>query len=112
MVYADVWASMGQEGEASKRERIFSKYQVDAELLAKAKPDAIFMHCLPAHRGEEVTDEDWAVRPRPGLYAVSTHLLIRGECYAETRGVKTDWLSRYRPEGRVGYSFYLFRFPQ
>jgi ornithine carbamoyltransferase len=57
VVYTDVWASMGQEAEAAARRNIFQPYQVDAELFAKAKPDAIFMHCLPAHRGDEVTDE-------------------------------------------------------
>ena len=57
VVYTDVWASMGQESEAGKRLKIFQKYQVNAELFARAKPDAIFMHCLPAHRGEEVTNE-------------------------------------------------------
>ncbi len=56
-VYTDVWASMGQESEAAERKRIFSPYQVNSGLMAKAKSDAIFLHCLPAHRGEEVTDE-------------------------------------------------------
>ncbi|MGD9115912.1 MAG: ornithine carbamoyltransferase [Dehalococcoidia bacterium] len=56
VVYTDVWASMGQEDEAKKRHKAFAKYQVDAGLFALAKPDAIFMHDLPAHRGEEVTD--------------------------------------------------------
>jgi ornithine carbamoyltransferase len=54
-VYTDVWASMGQEDEAAKRAKIFAPYQVNEELMAQASPDAIFMHCLPAHRGEEVT---------------------------------------------------------
>jgi len=54
-VYTDVWASMGQEAEKEKRARIFAPYQVNDALMAKAKPDAVFMHCLPAHRGEEVT---------------------------------------------------------
>jgi ornithine carbamoyltransferase len=56
-VYTDVWASMGQESEAAERKKIFAPYQVNSELMARAHPDAIFMHCLPAHRGEEVTDE-------------------------------------------------------
>lgn len=57
VVYTDVWASMGQEAEAAKRKQIFMPYQVNAELMKYAKDDAIFMHCLPAHRGDEVTDE-------------------------------------------------------
>jgi ornithine carbamoyltransferase len=56
VVYTDVWASMGQEAEAAERRRIFRPYQVNEELFACARPDAVFMHCLPAHRGEEVTD--------------------------------------------------------
>jgi len=57
IVYTDVWASMGQEDEAKKRRKAFANYQVDAGLFSLAKPDAIFMHDLPAHRGEEVSDE-------------------------------------------------------
>ena len=57
VVYTDTWASMGQEAEKEQRAKIFAPYQVNAKLFAQAKPDAIFMHCLPAHRGEEVTDE-------------------------------------------------------
>lgn len=57
IVYTDVWASMGQEDEAKKRSKAFAGYQVDAALFSLAKADAIFMHDLPAHRGEEVTDE-------------------------------------------------------
>jgi ornithine carbamoyltransferase len=56
-VYTDVWTSMGQETQAAKRERIFRPYQVNARLMASARPHAVFMHCLPAHRGAEVTDE-------------------------------------------------------
>jgi ornithine carbamoyltransferase len=56
-VYTDVWASMGQEAEAESRKRAFAPYQVNAQLMARAGSDAIFMHCLPAHRGDEVTDE-------------------------------------------------------
>jgi ornithine carbamoyltransferase len=57
VVYTDVWASMGQEAEAGERRQRFLPYQVNAALFSLAKPDAIFMHCLPAHRGDEVTDE-------------------------------------------------------
>jgi ornithine carbamoyltransferase len=56
-VYTDAWASMGQETEKDERQRTFTFYQVNNALMASAKSDAIFMHCLPAHRGEEVTDE-------------------------------------------------------
>ncbi len=56
-VYTDVWTSMGQEAESAERQRAFAPYQVNRNLLALAKPDAIFLHCLPAKRGEEVTDE-------------------------------------------------------
>jgi ornithine carbamoyltransferase len=55
-VYTDVWISMGQEREAAKRKRAFRPYQVTDELMAQARPEAVFMHCLPARRGEEVTD--------------------------------------------------------
>ena len=53
-VYTDVWASMGQENEAAERRRYFVPYQVNDKLMQKARPDAVFMHCLPAKRGEEV----------------------------------------------------------
>ena len=54
-VYTDTWTSMGQEAQADRRRQAFALYQVNAELMALARPDALFMHCLPAHRGEEVT---------------------------------------------------------
>ena len=57
IVYTDVWTSMGQESEAEKRRKTFARYQVNAELLSLAREDAIFMHDLPAHRGEEATDD-------------------------------------------------------
>jgi ornithine carbamoyltransferase len=56
-VYTDAWASMGQENESELRAGIFPPYQVNRQLMAEAAPHAVFMHCLPAHRGEEVTDE-------------------------------------------------------
>ena len=56
-VYTDVWASMGQEKEADERKLIFAPYQLNRVIMARAKPDAIVLHCLPAHRGEEITDE-------------------------------------------------------
>jgi ornithine carbamoyltransferase len=57
LVVTDVWVSMGQEADATARRAAFRPFQVNAQLLARAKPDALFMHCLPAHRGEEVTTE-------------------------------------------------------
>jgi len=57
LVVTDVWASMGQEQEQKKREKAFAHFQVNAQVMKQAKPDALFMHCLPAHRGEEVTAE-------------------------------------------------------
>jgi ornithine carbamoyltransferase len=56
-VYTDVWTSMGQEHEDAERRRVFAPYQVNAALMARARPGAVFMHCLPAHRGDEVTDD-------------------------------------------------------
>jgi ornithine carbamoyltransferase len=55
-VYTDAWTSMGQESEEGERAKIFPPYQVNSELMAEAAPHAVFMHCLPAHRGQEVTD--------------------------------------------------------
>ena len=57
VIFTDVWASMGQEGEKAQRERAFAGYQVNSELMQLAKPDCMVQHCLPAHRGEEITAE-------------------------------------------------------
>jgi ornithine carbamoyltransferase len=57
VIYTDVWASMGQEKQKAVRSKQFKKFQINSELVKLAKPDYIFMHCLPAHRGEEVSDE-------------------------------------------------------
>ncbi len=57
VLYTDVWTSMGQEAESAKRRRDFQGFQVDTSLVRLAKPDVLVMHCLPAHRGEEITDE-------------------------------------------------------
>jgi len=57
VVYTDVWASMGLEAEAAERRTLFAQYQIDLDVFEAAAPDALFLHCLPAHRGEEVTNE-------------------------------------------------------
>ncbi len=67
VIYTDVWTSMGQEAEAAQRAQVFPPYQVNAALVAKARPDVIVMHCLPAHRGQEITD-DVADGPHSALW--------------------------------------------
>ncbi|MCZ6795905.1 MAG: hypothetical protein O7J95_20035, partial [Planctomycetota bacterium] len=60
--------------------------------------------------GQLVSDDEWGGDPSPGLYGFSTHLLVRGERFAQQTGRKTDWFSRYEPVDRIGYSIYLFQF--
>jgi ornithine carbamoyltransferase len=57
VLYTDVWASMGQEAEHDERVLVFTPYRIDARMVDRAADDAIVMHCLPAHRGEEITDD-------------------------------------------------------
>lgn len=63
VLYTDVWASMGQEGEANERKKVFANYQINSEVMKHAKHDAMVLHCLPAHRGEEITEEVLEAHP-------------------------------------------------
>ncbi len=77
VVYTDAWISMGQEDEAAERMKVFPPYQVNSSLLARAKPNARVMHCLPAHRGDEITD-DVADGPQ-SLMFVQAHNRLHGQ---------------------------------
>ena len=73
-IYTDVWASMGQEDEIEERNGVFADYQVDDELMSRAKADALFMHCLPAHRGWEVS-QDVMDGPQSVVYDIAENRL-------------------------------------
>ena len=74
VVYTDVWASMGQEDEAEERKKIFAGYQVNEEFMALCNPDAMVLHCLPAHRGEEITAESFE-KPADEIFDVAENRL-------------------------------------
>ncbi|HKQ61748.1 MAG TPA: glycosyltransferase family 39 protein [Candidatus Polarisedimenticolaceae bacterium] len=78
--------------------------RVKLRLPPNANPEYYGIH------GEPLPDAEWSGPPAPGVYALSAHVLIRGEQYARERGLATDWLHRYRPAARIGYSIYVFRF--
>ena len=92
-VYTDTWVSMGQESETEERLALFRPYQVNSEVMAAASPDAVFMHCLPAHRGLEVTDEvidgpqsvvfDQAENRLHAQKSLLVHLIRGGEAFNE-----------------------------
>ena len=92
-IYTDTWVSMGQESETEERLALFRPYQVNDEVMAAAKPDAVFMHCLPAHRGQEVTDEvidgpqsvvfDQAENRLHAQKSLLVHLIRGGEAFNE-----------------------------
>ncbi len=82
VVYTDVWISMGQEKERRKISRLFKSFQVNKGLLRSAKPDALIMHCLPAHRGEEITDEV-VDGPQSIVFEQAANRLIVGQAILE-----------------------------
>ena len=80
MISTDVFASMGQEAEAETRRRAFAGYCIDTALMAGADPGAIVLHCLPAHRGEEITDEVIEGQPAPSGSRPRTACTRRRRC--------------------------------
>ena len=82
VLYTDVWVSMGQENETAKRKKALKPYQINKELLSHAKSDVLVMHCLPAHRGEEITSEV-ADGPNSILLAQSDHNFPVGKAILE-----------------------------
>ena len=99
VVYTDVWASMGQEAEADRRRLDFAPFQVDEDLMDRADPDAIFLHCLPAHRGEEVTAEVLdGPRSRVILQAANR---LHFQKALLVRLLRDDWPASIPPSGTV-----------
>ena len=92
-VYTDVWASMGAENEAAERRTAFSDYQVDDDLFSKADPAAVFMHCLPAKRGEEVTDSVIEI-PRSVVFDQAENRSARAEGAAADVGIRHEVVGR------------------
>ncbi len=86
-VYTDVWTSMGQEVEYAERKKIFARYQVNEALMARAKPNALFMHCLPAHRGEEVSRGSHRVAKLGGVRSGREPLARAEGAHADAHGV-------------------------
>jgi ornithine carbamoyltransferase len=96
-VYTDVWTSMGQEKESAARREAFKSYQVNAAVMRQAKKDALVMHCLPAHRGEEIT-ADVLEGPR-------SVVLDQSENRLHVQKAIMVWLLRQRRQGDFGQAF-------
>ena len=109
VLYTDVWASMGQEAEREKRLPVFRSFQIDTGLLERAKPNALVLHCLPAHRGEEITDEV-IEGPNSGVFAQAENRLHAQKAVlwellvAGARGRKPAAKKAVRRKAQVGKS--------
>ena len=90
VVYTDVWASMGQETEKENRLKIFKDFQINKELLKYAKPECLIMHCLPAHRGEEITSEVLDSKNSIVLQQASNRLHTQKALLAMLENLHTD----------------------
>jgi ornithine carbamoyltransferase len=95
-ISTDVWVSMGQEAEKEARLRAFRPYQLDAELVARAAPDVLVLHCLPAHRGEEITD-DVIEGPRSVVFDQAENRLHAQKALLEFLMAEPEWKKRIAP---------------